>query len=67
MSSSWFTDRQTVLAGLTGQVADVPYTITANMLILQLAGTSLQNTCAEPGDALSLLWRLPAKLLLVCL
>ncbi|KAL3142345.1 hypothetical protein ABBQ38_002682 [Trebouxia sp. C0009 RCD-2024] len=35
--------------GLTGQVADVPYTITANMLILQLAGTSLQNTCAEPA------------------
>ena len=47
-------DRHIILAGLTGQVADVPYGITANMLILQLAGTSLQNECAQPGDAVSL-------------
>jgi hypothetical protein len=37
------------MAGLTGQVVDVPYAITANMLILQLQDTSLQNSCAEPG------------------
>ncbi len=37
------------MAGLTGQVVDVPYAITANMLILQLQDTSLQNRCAEQG------------------
>ena len=37
------------MAGLTGQVVDVPFAITANMLILQLQDTSLQNSCAEPG------------------
>ncbi len=36
-------------AGLTGQVVDVPFAITANMLILQLQDTSLQNSCAELG------------------
>ena len=39
-------------AGLSGQVADVSYPITANLLILQIPGTSLQNNCAEPGDTL---------------
>ena len=37
------------MAGLTGQIVDVPYSIAANMLILQLQDTSLQNSCAEPG------------------
>jgi hypothetical protein len=37
------------MAGLTGQIVDVPYAITANMLILQLQDTSLQNNCAERG------------------
>ena len=37
------------MAGLTGQIVDVPFAITANMLILQLQDTSLQNSCAEPG------------------
>ena len=37
------------IAGLTGQVVDVPFAITTNMLILQLQDTSLQNSCAEPG------------------
>lgn len=36
-------------AGLTGQVVDVPYAITAFMLIIQLQGTALQNRCAQPG------------------
>ena len=30
---------------------DVPFAITANMLILQLTGTSLQNQCAQAGDS----------------
>ncbi|KAL0029412.1 hypothetical protein WJX77_005563 [Trebouxia sp. C0004] len=34
--------------GLTGQILDVPSVITADMLILQLQDTSLQNSCAEP-------------------
>ena len=37
------------LAGLTGQIVDVPFELTANLLIIQLQGTSLQNSCAEPG------------------
>ncbi|DBA88295.1 TPA: hypothetical protein ACH3X1_016535 [Trebouxia sp. C0004] len=36
------------MAGLTGQILDVPSVITADMLILQLQDTSLQNSCAEP-------------------
>ncbi|KAL0023908.1 hypothetical protein WJX79_009620 [Trebouxia sp. C0005] len=36
--------------GLTGQIVDVPYAITANMLLMQLQDTSLQNSCAEPVD-----------------
>ena len=41
-----------VCAGLTGQVVDVPFAITANMLIMQIAATSLQNQCAEAGDTM---------------
>ena len=41
------------VADLTGQIVDVPYAITANMLIMQLQGTSLQNKCAVPGNMLS--------------
>ena len=55
LSSSWLQTGKLVPAGLTGQVADVPYAITANILILQLAGTSLQNECAQPGDAVSII------------
>ena len=40
------------VADLTGQIVDVPYAITANMLIMQLQGTSLQNKCAVPGNML---------------
>ena len=40
------------LAGLTGQIMDVPFAITSNMLIMQLQDTSLQNKCAEPSMCL---------------
>ena len=39
-------------AGLFGQVIDVSFEISANMLIFQVSGSSLQNNCAEPGHHL---------------
>ena len=38
--------------GLTGQIEDVPYDITSNILIMEIQDTSLQNSCAEAGRVL---------------
>ena len=47
-------------AGLLGQVIDVSFVITAQMLIFQVTGSSLQNNCAEPGDNAGAAQPLPA-------
>ena len=64
--SSRFTSRGTVFAGLRGQVVDVSFAITTNLLILQALGTSLQNNCAQPGSHPFLLLALPYTAVTIC-